>query len=105
MIRKTARVGNPPKSDQMWGTLRFIVECHPLFGWRRTGFEINTKGEGTVSRRVRHDALERHSVQRRFEIGGEANSFSARRALPHVLAANLFLHHAARVLARGCRGS
>src|SRR6266542_3341559 len=55
--------------------------------------------------RVRHDAVEPDSFRRRLQRRRERDPRRARRALPHLLAADFCFHLSARLLGRGCRGS
>ena len=54
---------------------------------------------------VRHDALESHSFQRQLQGRREREPRSARRALPHLLAADFCFRLPPRLLSRRRRGS
>src|SRR5215831_7958352 len=68
-------------------------------------FEFSCKRQKNYPQRIRHDALECNHFRRRFERKRDGNPRRAGRALPHLLAADLFFYHAARLLTRGRRGS
>ena len=55
--------------------------------------------------RLCHDALESHSFRRQLPEWRERYPRGARRALPHLLAADFCFHLPARLLGRGRRGS
>ena len=55
--------------------------------------------------RVRHDALKSHSFHRQLQGRRERYPRSARRALPHLLAADFCFRFPARLLGRGRQGS